>query len=73
MNTLEACQRRNTRRIFHASSACVYTELNQANSDGLDLKDKSAYAAQPDSVYGWKLFSESLYLSYARNYELEAL
>lgn len=36
------------------------------------LKESDAYPANPDSEYGWeKLFSERLYLSYARNYNLD--
>ena len=33
------------------------------------LSESSAYPANPDSEYGWeKLFSERLYMSFARNY-----
>jgi nucleoside-diphosphate-sugar epimerase len=36
------------------------------------LSENSAYPAAPDSEYGWeKLFSERLYLSYNRNYNLD--
>lgn len=35
------------------------------------LRESDAYPANPDSEYGWeKLFSERLYLAYARNYGL---
>ena len=35
-------------------------------------REDSAYPADPDSEYGWeKLFSERLYLSYARNYGMQ--
>jgi nucleoside-diphosphate-sugar epimerase len=37
--------------------------------DNPDCSEDSAYPADPDSEYGWeKLFSERLYLSYARNF-----
>ncbi len=29
LNMLEACQKRNTKRIFYSSSACMYPEYNQ--------------------------------------------
>jgi nucleoside-diphosphate-sugar epimerase len=40
--------------------------------DNPDCSEDSAYPAGPDSEYGWeKLFSERLYLSYMRNYDVE--
>ena len=37
-----------------------------------NCKESSAYPANPDSEYGWeKLFSERMYLAFARNYGLE--
>lgn len=42
---------------------------NLRRSEG--LREFDAYPANPDSEYGWeKLFSERLYLAYARNYGL---
>lgn len=36
------------------------------------LKESDAYPGNPDSEYGWeKLFSERLFLAYARNYDLD--
>ncbi len=68
LNMLEACHRRNTQRIFYSSSACMYPEYNQKDPDDPNCAEDSAYPAQPDSDYGWeKLFSERLYLAYARN------
>jgi nucleoside-diphosphate-sugar epimerase len=69
LNVLEACRRRNTWRIFYSSSACVYPEHCQIDPNNPGLKEREAYPAAPDSEYGWeKLFSERLYLSYARNH-----
>lgn len=68
INILNACEKRNSRRIFYSSSACMYPEYNQKDPVNPNLAEDSAYPAQPDSEYGWeKLFSERLYLSYARN------
>lgn len=59
-------------RIFYSSSACMYPEHNQMDPANPNCEESSAYPANPDSEYGWeKLFSERLYLSYARNYGYE--
>ncbi len=72
LNILEACQKRNTKRIFYSSSACIYPEYNQLDPDNPNCAEDSAYPAAPDSDYGWeKLFSERLYLAYHRNYGME--
>lgn len=57
--------------IFFSSSACVYPEHIQTNPENPGLKEKDSYPANPDSEYGWeKLFSERLYFSYNRNYNI---
>lgn len=69
LNMVEACRRRMADRIFYSSSACMYPAHNQADPDNPNCAEDSAYPAAPDSEYGWeKLFSERLYLSYARNH-----
>ena len=56
-------------KIFYSSSACMYPEYNQLDPLNPDCREESAYPAAPDSEYGWeKLFSERIYLAYARNY-----
>ena len=61
----------NKTKIFYSSSACMYPEHNQLDPDNPDCRESSAYPANPDSEYGWeKLFSERLYLSYHRNYNI---
>lgn len=73
LNVLDASVKRNNKRIFYSSSACMYPEHNQLDPDNPNCAEDSAYPANPDSEYGWeKLFSERLYLAYARNYGLEA-
>lgn len=73
LNILDACRKRNTKRVFYSSSACVYPEYNQTDPDNPKCSEDSVYPAAPDSDYGWeKLFSERLFLSYHRNYGLEA-
>jgi GDP-D-mannose 3',5'-epimerase len=67
-----AIKLKNKPRIFYSSSACIYPAYNQEDPENPNCKEESAYPAAPDSEYGWeKLFSERLYLSYARNYGLE--
>ena len=72
LNMLEACHKRNVRRIFYSSSACIYPERNQMDPNNPNCVEDSAYPAAPDSEYGWeKLFSERLYLAFQRNHGIE--
>jgi len=72
LNMLEACYRRNAKRIFYSSSACIYPKFNQEDPNNPNCAEDSAYPAFPDSEYGWeKLFSERLYLAFHRNYGME--
>jgi nucleoside-diphosphate-sugar epimerase len=73
LNLLDACHKRLVRRIFYSSSACMYPAYNQTDPSSPNCEESSAYPAAPDSEYGWeKLFSERLYLSYARCHGIEA-
>ncbi len=72
LNVLDAMRRHEVRRIFYSSSACMYPAYNQEDPDNPLLTEDSAYPAAPDSEYGWeKLFSERLFMSYARNYSID--
>jgi len=72
LNLLDTCYKRNIKRIFYSSSACIYPEYNQMDPNNPKCSEDSAYPAAPDSEYGWeKLFSERLYLSYYKNYGIE--
>lgn len=71
LNVLEAAREEPPERLFYSSSACMYPEHNQVDPDNPRCAEDSAYPAAPDSEYGWeKLFSERLYLTYARNHGL---
>ena len=73
LNVLEACLKVNSKRIFYSSSACMYPEHNQMDPNNPNCEESSAYPANPDSEYGWeKLFSERLFLAFARNYGFES-
>lgn len=72
LNVLDALHKRNVKRVFYSSSACMYPEHNQLDPENPNCAEDSAYPANPDSEYGWeKLFSERLFLSYGRNYGME--
>lgn len=72
LNMVDVCYKRNIKRIFFSSSACVYPEKNPFDSKTFKYPENSAYPANPDSEYGWeKIFSERLYLSYHKNYGME--
>ncbi len=72
LNMVEVSRMNKVGKIFYSSSACMYPEYNQLDSDNPNCSEDSAYPAAPDSEYGWeKLFSERLYLAYARNYKME--
>jgi GDP-D-mannose 3', 5'-epimerase len=73
LNMLEYGRQAGVKRFFYSSSACIYPEHNQLDPDNPKCSEDSAYPAAPDSEYGWeKLFSERLYMSYMRNYGIEA-
>jgi GDP-D-mannose 3', 5'-epimerase len=60
------------KNVFYTSSACMYPSHNQEDPDNPLLSEDSAYPANPDSDYGWeKLFSERVFLAYARNHGLQ--
>jgi GDP-D-mannose 3', 5'-epimerase len=72
LNVLDACYRRDIKKVFYSSSACMYPAYNQEDPLNPKCSEESAYPAAPDSEYGWeKLFSERLYLAYRRNYGLQ--
>ena len=72
LNILEEVRKKNIKKIFYSSSACIYPEYNQLDPDSPKCSEDSAYPAAPDSDYGWeKLFSERLFLAYQRNHGIE--
>ena len=72
LHAVEYCRLHKIPKVFYSSSACVYPEYNQLDPTKPNCEEKTVYPAEPDSEYGWeKLFSERLYLSYARNTNLK--
>ena len=73
LNVLHTMVQLGIKNVFYSSSACMYPSHNQEDPDNPLLSEDSAYPANPDSEYGWeKLFSERLYMSFARNYQIRA-
>lgn len=73
LNIAEAMIMAGVKNVFYTSSACMYPSHNQEDPDNPLLSEDSAYPANPDSEYGWeKLFSERVFMSFARNYGIRA-
>lgn len=71
LNVADIARKKNIGKLFYSSSACMYPEYNQLDPSNPNTAEESAYPANPDSEYGWeKLFSERLFLSYNRNYNM---
>jgi GDP-D-mannose 3', 5'-epimerase len=72
LNIANLAAKKKVKKVFFSSSACIYPEHNQVDSENPNLEESSAYPANPDSEYGWeKLFSERLYLAHAKNHGLQ--
>ncbi len=72
LNVAYEAVKKNSKKVFYSSSACMYPEHNQLDPTNPNCEESSAYPANPDSEYGWeKLFSERLFLAFNRNYKLD--
>ncbi len=72
LHTLEAARENNVSRYLYTSSACIYPEHLQENTDVTPLKEEDAYPAFPQDAYGWeKLVSERLCMHYTADYGIE--
>lgn len=71
LNVASESVKKGVKKVFYTSSACVYPEYNQEDPANPLCSEDSVYPADPDSEYGWeKLFSERIYLAYAKNHGL---
>ena len=52
LNVCEMAVKYKVKKIFYASSACIYPEHNQMDPDNPICSEDSAYPANPDSEYG---------------------
>lgn len=71
-NLLESSRMNGVNKYFFASSACVYNQSHQLNSENPGLKESDAYPADPEDGYGWeKLFSERMCRHFGEDFGLE--
>lgn len=73
-NMLEAARQNKVQRFFYASSACIYPEFKQLDTEveGGGLKEPDAWPAQPQDAYGLeKLASEELCMHYNKDFHIE--
>ncbi len=69
IHTLEAARSHGVKRYLFASSACIYPEYKQTETNVVPLKEEDAYPAQPQDAYGWeKLIIERLCHHYRDDY-----
>lgn len=72
LHTLEAARTNNVKRYLYTSSACIYPEYLQEETNVQPLKEEDAFPAQPQDAYGWeKLVSEILCKHYKEDYGIE--
>lgn len=71
-HTLEAAHSNGIKRYLYTSSACVYPEYRQLETQVTPLKESDAYPADPQDAYGWeKLITERLCKYYSDDYKME--
>eukprot|EP00892_Ulva_mutabilis_P012298 jgi/Ulvmu1/9440/UM052_0004.1 len=73
-NMVEAARQTNVKRFFYASSACIYPEGKQLNTEveGGGLKEDDAWPAKPQDAYGLeKLASEEIAKHYDSDFGME--
>lgn len=72
LHCIEAARQNGINRYLYTSSACVYPEYMQTETNSAALKEEDAYPAAPQDAYGWeKLISERLCIHYREDYGLE--
>ncbi|HUY27879.1 MAG TPA: NAD-dependent epimerase/dehydratase family protein [Candidatus Binataceae bacterium] len=70
--TLEAAHQNGVKRYLYSSSACIYPEFKQTETNVTPLREEDAYPAMPQDAYGWeKLITERLCTHYREDYGLE--
>ncbi|KAG2486870.1 hypothetical protein HYH03_014464 [Edaphochlamys debaryana] len=73
-NMVEAARVCGAKRFFYASSACIYPEFKQLDTEveGGGLKEADAWPAQPQDAYGLeKLASEELCKHYGKDFGID--
>jgi len=68
----EAARRNGAKRFFYSSSACIYPEHRQVDTNNPGLKESEAWPAQPQDAYGLeKLVTEELCKHYGKEFGIE--
>jgi GDP-D-mannose 3',5'-epimerase len=72
LHCIAAARQNGVSRYLYTSSACVYPEFKQTETNCVPLKEEDAYPAAPQDAYGWeKLIGEQLCTHYRQDYGLE--
>jgi len=72
IHTLDAARENGVKRYLYTSSACIYPEFKQLDTNVTPLKEDDAYPAQPQDAYGWeKLIAERLCTHYREDYGID--
>ncbi|KAL9684380.1 hypothetical protein QQ045_021816 [Rhodiola kirilowii] len=70
-NMMEAARINGVKRFFYASSACIYPEFKQLETN-VSLKESDAWPAEPQDAYGLeKLATEELCKHYNKDFGIE--
>lgn len=71
-HTLEAARINEVDRYLYTSSACVYPEHLQGDTNAAPLREEDAYPANPQDAYGWeKLIAERACTYYRKEFGLD--
>ncbi|MDQ6673494.1 MAG: NAD-dependent epimerase/dehydratase family protein [Chloroflexota bacterium] len=72
LHMIEAARVNGAKRFLFSSSACIYPQYLQQNTDVTPLKEEDAYPADAEDGYGWeKLFMERQCRHYFEDYGLD--
>jgi nucleoside-diphosphate-sugar epimerase len=72
IHTLDAARENGVKRYLYTSSACIYPEHLQNETEVVPLREQDAYPAFPQDAYGWeKLIAERFCLHYREDYGIE--
>jgi GDP-D-mannose 3', 5'-epimerase len=71
-HSLDAAREHGVKRYLYTSSACVYPEYRQTETNVSPLKEEDAYPAFPQDAYGWeKLVTERMATHFREDFGLE--
>ena len=72
LHMLEAARQKNVENYLYSSSACIYPQYLQKDTDVKPLKESDAYPADAEPGYGWeKLFSELANQYYRQDFQMK--